>query len=200
MYKIEKKTYTIDLLEYIDNFRDAKIVMGYCKNCPRYNKYWTCPNFDSYDNEKLRFDPEEFLGKFTHVTIFGHKLIVDADIANAAEGKLAQTELLKKINSMYRKKTDAELIELEGINIGSQVLYAGSCILCSACGKSSHKPCIYPDIARYSLESLGFDVGKTTLELFETELKWGNDGQLPEYLYYVSAILLNGKYAKYFVN
>lgn len=49
-------------------------------------------------------------------------------------------------------------------------------------------PCRYPDRIRPSLESLGFDIGKTASELLGIELKWSEPGSsgLPEYFTLVS--------------
>ena len=41
------------------------------------------------------------------------------------------------------------------------------------------KPCRHPELVRPSLEACGFDIGKTTAELFGIDLKWGTDGKLP---------------------
>lgn len=44
---------------------------------------------------------------------------------------------------------------------------------------------------RPSLEACGFDIGKTTAELFGIDLKWGTDGKLPEYLTLVCGFFHN---------
>lgn len=184
MYKIEKKKHTVDFAEYTAKFRDAERVLGYCAKCPKYNTFWTCP---SYDHDI--FNPIKFLGKFTRATIFGHKLTINKELIDTTKEKDAQTEIYMKIYAQFRKSCDEELLKLESDCDDSRVLYAGCCTICPKCSKVNQEPCAYPDRARYSLESLGFDVAKTTIELFETELKWGNDGKLPEYLFFVSAIL-----------
>ena len=59
-----------------------------------------------------------------------------------------------------------------------------------ALGKSrSGKACRYPSRIRRSLEACGFDLGRTTSELFGIEMKWSENRNLPEYLLLVSGFL-----------
>jgi hypothetical protein len=44
---------------------------------------------------------------------------------------------------------------------------------------------------RPSLEACGFDIGRTTSELFGIELRWGSRGQMPEYLTLVCGFFHN---------
>ena len=44
-----------------------------------------------------------------------------------------------------------------------------------------------------SLEACGFDIARTTSELFGIELKWGTDGSLPEYLTLVCGFFHNAE-------
>lgn len=41
-------------------------------------------------------------------------------------------------------------------------------------------------------EACGFDIGRTTSELFGIELKWGADGKMPEYLTLVCGFFHDG--------
>ena len=42
---------------------------------------------------------------------------------------------------------------------------------------------------RYSIESLGGDVGKTTKDLLGLELKWMTEGRMPEHFILVNGLL-----------
>ena len=55
------------------------------------------------------------------------------------------------------------------------------------------KPCRHPELVRPSLEACGFDIARTTSELFGIELKWGTDGSLPEYLTLVCGFFHNAE-------
>ena len=55
------------------------------------------------------------------------------------------------------------------------------------------KPCRHPELVRPSLEACGFDIARTTSELFGIELKWGSDGLMPEYLTLVCGFFHNAE-------
>ena len=44
---------------------------------------------------------------------------------------------------------------------------------------------------RPSLEACGFDIARTTSELFGIDLKWGSEGRIPEYLTLVCGFFHN---------
>ena len=44
---------------------------------------------------------------------------------------------------------------------------------------------------RPSLEACGFDIGKTVSELLHIELKWSDNGKMPEYLTLVGGVFKN---------
>ena len=52
-------------------------------------------------------------------------------------------------------------------------------------------PCRHPELVRPSLEAYGFDISRTTNELFGIELLWGKDGMLPKYLTLVCGFFHN---------
>lgn len=52
-------------------------------------------------------------------------------------------------------------------------------------------PAVIPTLVRPSLEACGFDIVRTTSELFGIELKWGEEGRLPEYLTLVCGFFHN---------
>ena len=62
-------------------------------------------------------------------------------------------------------------------------LYEGSCT------RLEGKPCRHPGKMRYSIESLGGNVGTTLSELMEIELEWIQEGRLPSYFVLVSGLL-----------
>ena len=85
---------------------------------------------------------------------------------------------------------DKRLLALEE-EYNGRAFYAGSCILCpwEECARRSGKACRYPSRIRRSLEACGFDLGRTTSELFGIEMKWSENRNLPEYLLLVSGFL-----------
>ena len=75
-------------------------------------------------------------------------------------------------------------------NVGLGAHCAMSCPYCNnePCARIEGKSCRHPDKVRPSLEAFGFDVGKTAKDLLGVELKWSQDGLIPEYLTLVYGI------------
>ena len=98
-----------------------------------------------------------------------------------------------KVIAEVRKIIDEKLLRIEQNHPNSRAFLAGTCHLCPAeeCTRIIGESCRYPDKIRPSLESFGFDVGKTTEKLLSIELRWGHDGLLPEYLTLVSGLFTN---------
>lgn len=183
MYKIESYVVMTTTEDYIENYVDVPKFLGYCKKCDSYGKNWSCPEFN--------FDAEELWEKYKYVYIMGTKIIFDKDTINNIEDK----DLLKKQmeDALWKEKKvlTEKLWKLEEDYLGSISLSAGSCKLCSKCQRQIDKPCIHPDKMRYSIESIGGDVGKTLSSLLGIELQWAKDGNLPEYYILVSGLLTN---------
>ena len=87
------------------------------------------------------------------------------------------------------------LAELERRTGGRAFSYVGSCLYCpeGSCTRPEGLPCRHPERVRPSLEACGFDIGRTTEELFGIPLLWGTDGKLPAYLTLVCALFHNGE-------
>ena len=58
----------------------------------------------------------------------------------------------------------------------------------AACARIDGKPCKHPDKVCPSLEAIGFDISKTAKDLLGLEIKWSQDGLIPEYLTLVCGI------------
>ncbi len=60
------------------------------------------------------------------------------------------------------------------------------------CTRTEKKPCRYPDQMRYSIESLGGNVGLTVSRLMGIELEWIEEGKMPSYFVLVAGLLMYG--------
>ena len=162
IYNIKKITIE-ELLKYFN----PKIVHNYCKQCPDYDKFWSCPEFS--------FNEKQYLRQYNYAFIISAKLYAGED----------------EINSYYsqlRKIFDKKLLELEKKYKHTTSLFAGRCYLCDICSKLSNKPCIYPEYMRYSLESLGIEVTKIVEEVLKDKIIWSNDSK-QEYILLVGGLL-----------
>ena len=176
-YSAEEFSVSISVDEYIHRFRDVTTIGEYCRACENYGKSWGCPPFG--------FDVEERLRQYKEV------LLIAVKITPKEQGLLlgvAQELILPE-----RKRLDKCLLELEKQHNGLACSYVGKCYYCTdkTCSRLCGAPCRHPELLRPSLEAYGFDVARTTKELFGQELQWGKDGYLPAYLILVCALFHN---------
>lgn len=185
MYSVNNHIAEISVEDYLTQYRDADKFIGFCKQCNRYNNCWACPPFN--------FNEEEYLSKYTKVYIIGTKIIffdkAKAMCKNTEDSKMIGAKAIEEV----RKNLDEQLLNIETENSYSKAFFAGTCHFCPKedCTRRLAMPCRYPDKIRPSLESLGFDIGKTTEELLNIKLQWSNDGSLPLYLTLVSGLFTN---------
>lgn len=178
-YKAEDFSVTIPVADYLIRFREAERFEGYCRSCPNYGNSWGCPPFES--------GVEEYLSGYRTALIVATKITPAASGLSLSE---AQQLLLPE-----RRRLERRLLEMERVYDGRSFAYVGTCLYCpdQPCTRPEGKPCRHPDSVRPSLEACGFDIGRTTSELFGIELKWGKEGRMPEYLTLVCGFFHNAE-------
>ncbi|MBR1993675.1 MAG: metal-binding protein [Firmicutes bacterium] len=195
MYTTERYEAIVSVDHYLDKYVDVDTFLQACKACPNYEKIWSCPTYD--------FDVIEYWKKYKTLELTAIKIIFDEAVAGKKLTKEEQEEITK--NSIWEVKAQLaeELYEREKAVPGSISLSAGSCTLCKGsgthsdgsssfegfCSRLKDEPCRYPDKMRYSIESLGGNVGTTLSELMEIELEWIQEGRMPSYFVLVSGLL-----------
>ena len=189
IYTTERYEAVVSVDHYLEKYVDVETFLQACKACPNYEKIWSCPSYD--------FDVIEYWKKYSTLELVAIKIIFDETVAGKQLTKEEQEEITK--NSIWEVKAQlaAELYEKEKALPGSISLSAGSCTLCKDAGALSEgfctrlegKPCRFPDKMRYSIESLGGNVGTTLSELMEIELEWIQEGRMPSYFVLVSGLL-----------
>ena len=179
-YKVSHFIVSIKTDDYIGNYRDVDTFVVYCKECNRYNACWSCPPFD--------FDMEEYIFPYKIAYIIGTKIILDTDVIRENTGLELCNKAAYNIVEEVRLSLDRKLLEMETVFPGSKAFFGGTCHICplGECTRIKGKPCIKPDKVRPSLEAFGFDITKTSSELLNIEMKWSNNGVLPEYFTLVS--------------
>lgn len=174
------KKIDIDVETLISKYRDTGRVEGYCRFCNNYGRKWMCPPF-------LNNEPD-IVEKYERASIIVTKVMTDEyGLKYNGPAGAAAEDFIKKL----RSGIDEKLRNMEKSLPGSFLLLPGSCLLCGdvPCAREKGRPCIHPDKARPSLESMGFDVSLLLKDLFNMELKWCKDNKLPEYFILVAAIL-----------
>lgn len=189
IYTTERYEAVVSVDHYLEKYVDVETFLQACKACPNYEKIWSCPSYD--------FDVIEYWKKYNTLELVAIKIIFDEAVAGKQLTKEEQEDITK--NSIWEVKAQlsAELYEKEKALPGSISLSAGSCTLCKDadalsegfCTRLEGKPCRFPDKMRYSIESLGGNVGATLSELMEIELEWIQEGRIPSYFVLVSGLL-----------
>ncbi|RDB63292.1 hypothetical protein C1878_05390 [Gordonibacter sp. 28C] len=97
-----------------------------------------------------------------------------------------------KWTALAEAKRDLEdgLLERERETPGSKALFPGSCSRCTApCRRTLGRQCASPETLRFSIESLGGDVGLMQRELFGLDLVWASAGEIPAHYQLVGGLL-----------
>ena len=73
---------------------------------------------------------------------------------------------------------------------------------CHGCRNKCNYPngCLYPDKRRSSLESLGVDASRLSLEVLKHEIQWYHKNNIPKYLTVIHSLLTNSDEPKTMLN
>jgi predicted metal-binding protein len=175
-------------MEKLKPYHKPNTFIEYCKACRYYNKIWTCPPYETNIVKQLE--------GFQYAYIIGSRLrFKDMQETNTMTHEANHEDVINSTYKAARQILDDMLMKIEADNDGLYVLLAGRCILCSSCSREKQLPCLYPGRARFSLESLGYDVSSISKDILGMEIQWAKDG-LPEYLTLVSAVLSREKFIR----
>lgn len=167
----------VNAADFISDFRDFQKFNAFCRECPLYNKSWACPPFTH--------DIEIQLVKYEKVLFHVSKIYpLRPDLPLSLSRELLKPERIK----LERKFSVLEK-ESNGLFLG----FAGSCPYCpeNSCTRPHGKPCRFPHLCHPSLESYGFDLCKAVSEIFDFEILWSKEGNIPEYLTLVCGLFYN---------
>ena len=173
-YRTEKYIAEIDAKAYIKDFRNVADFIKLCQQCGNYGRRYGCPPFDDINLS--------IVNHYQKVRIYGVKII--------PQNKNLPLEAVNLLMEPVTNKLNKELLEEEKALNGFGLGFVGSCPYCNnePCARIEGKSCRHPDKVRPSLEAYGFDVGKTAKKLLDIEIKWSQDGLIPEYLTLVYGI------------
>jgi len=171
-YTLKRFEAETDVKTYVRDFVDVGGFLECCKACPNYNNVWSCPPYD--------FDPMDYWNSFERILVAGYRITF--------QGEHTQETMTETLWDVKQKLAE-ELYELEKEFPGSQSISAGTCQSSKSCSKQEGAPCRFPDKMRYSIESIGGNVGKTISSLCGIEIEWIEDGKLPEHFVLVGGLL-----------
>lgn len=178
--------------QLLEDYFDRDKILGYCKACPNYKKNWSCPPH--------QFDEKVFLKEFKYIHLIGRQYQVPKnDIRKIRDPKAISDYCTQKSEAM-KVMTWKTLLEIENELTGVIGLIPGSCPICPAqgmtCSRESDQPCRFPNLMRYSLESLGFNVADLIKYEVGMMMKWPENQRLPDQLTAVAGILCNEEIPK----
>jgi len=174
MYKTQWYEKEISVEEYLENYVNVAEFLTYCRDCPNYEQVWSCPPYD--------FDPEDYWRKFDSLHLVACKILFE-------EGTDEKESM--RIMAEVKDEMTEKLFAMENDYEGSVSLSAGSCGICGrgGCTRPQGSPCRYEEKMRYSIESLGGDVGRTLSRLMGIELEWITEGKMPSYFVLCGGLL-----------
>lgn len=183
MYTTSNYEAAISVPEYVENYVDVPTFLEACKACPNYDRVWSCPSYD--------FDVIRYWNRYQTFRVYATKITFDSALTEKTYTPQELSEILNKVLPVEKKKISEHLYREERLNPGSISLSAGSCHLCpDGCKKPTGRSCTQPDLMRYSIESLGGNVGLTIEKLLGIELEWMKEGRLPKHFVLVGGLLL----------
>ena len=171
-YTLQRFESVTDVESYLEGYVDVEHFLTCCKECSCYGNLWSCPPYD--------FDPKDVWRRYQRLRVIGYRMGFGED-RSWEEIQAAMVEVKSKIAQ--------ELYDLEQSLPGSFSLSAGECEECEQCTRPEGKPCRKPDKLRYSIESLGGNVGKTISRLCGIEIEWIEEGKIPEHFVLVGGLL-----------
>ena len=179
-YTLTNKKVTVDATDFIRRYRDVESIEAFCKQCPGFGKSWGCPPFD--------FDPCAVSDGFKTVTLMGTTITFDVATRNACTTPEMSAVTGRDAMEQVWKTLLPKLMEMEREVPGSRV-FTFRCSLCpEGCTRPHGLPCRHPELLRYSLEAVGFDVSAASRELLGIDLEWSSDGSLPRHLTLITAL------------
>ena len=69
MYTLKRFQKKVSVEEYIKGYVNVAEFLEYCRQCPNYDKVWSCPGHD--------FDPEEYWRAYSSLNLLGYKINFD---------------------------------------------------------------------------------------------------------------------------
>ena len=92
---------------------------------------------------------------------------------------------------LYSEKPafNREMLQLEQAAPGSKALYAQECDECNICARLTGEPCRFPEIMRYSIESLGGCGVELVSDMFGFDVLWSDGKTIPDYYILLGGLL-----------
>ena len=179
-YTLTRKEATVGADEFIARYRDVERIASLCAQCPSYGKSWGCPPHG--------FNPVTVSDGFKTIKLMGTTIEFDeATRDECTTPEMSRAMATRAMEEVWKTLLPG-LYDKERQVPGSRC-FTFRCHLCpEGCTRPDGKPCRHPDLLRYSLEAVGFDVTAAARDLLGIDLEWSNDGRLPKHITIVTAL------------
>lgn len=167
--------------DFVKSCVDIPRFLGSCRECPNYNKRWSCPPYS--------FSVEAVWKQYKDILLYERKIPISKELQKNEYSQEEINETCRALLAPAKRQMTDDLLTLEAQNPGSRALFAGTCEFCDDCNKESGEPCRHPDLMRYSIEALGGNVALAAQIYFDDDILWAKDGHLPEYYILLGGLL-----------
>ncbi len=183
MYTTQRFETTVPVRQYLADYVDIPTFLEACKACPNYGQVWSCPPYD--------FDVVSYWSRYETLYLLATKILFQEEYLTRTYTKEELDALLDAVLPVEKQKLRDELSKKEELYPGSVSLSGGSCQICrGGCTRPQGLPCRFPGEMRYSVESLGGNVGLSISKLMGLHLEWMEEGRLPHHFILVNGLLI----------
>ena len=95
-YRTERYETVVPVEEYMEQCVDVPTFLEYCRQCPSYQKLWSCPPFD--------FDPEAYWRRYGRFRIIGIKIFLPEELTYKSFTNAERTGILNETLWEEKKK------------------------------------------------------------------------------------------------
>lgn len=173
----------------IDEYFSLRKARGKCLRCPKYNKFWSCPEFG--------FDEKLLLGQFKYLYVIGREYAVPKEHKQRITGTVRTRNYVEEVKERMNTESWRDLLEIEKDYPNVMTLRPGNCNICVAagvgCAKQEHKRCRHTELMRFSMEALGLDTDSIAKFEVGMMLNWPTDTHLPEKIACLMGVMTNEK-------
>lgn len=167
--------------DFVKNCVNVPRFLACCKECPYFDRRWSCPPYD--------FSVEELWKQYTEILLCENKVYVDQDLRERVYSQEEINEISRELLAPVKKQMMEDLLAMECKYPGSRALSAGTCDFCTICAKELNEQCFHPEKMRYSIEALGGNVAHAVQIYFDDTILWAKGGRLPEYYILLGGLL-----------
>jgi predicted metal-binding protein len=173
----------------IDEYFSLRKARGKCLRCPKYNKFWSCPEFG--------FDEKLLLQQFKYLYVIGREYEVPREYKQRITGTVRTKRYVEEVRERMNTESWRDLLEIEKDYPDTMTLRPGNCNICVAagvgCAKKEHKRCRHAELMRFSMEALGLDTDSIAKFEIGMMLNWPTDTHLPEKISCLMGVMTNEK-------